>query len=203
MGIPYPQGWGYRYSTMRGNVASKMAHRWVGIGTVPKTVLTSVDEGFDTPPPNQFYHRRRNEMSVRWDSFNTAAYDAAKEHGAESDEWKNFSAMRDSVIYAMLVVGFPAKSEWKITNSNWKEIYARLHMYERGTYAWRTASTDSGRFEPVYFTPDEIKSLVGLEVNAGNKTDAQFTKTLMTAMRQNASDAVSKANNARLHNHAA
>ena len=49
-----------------------MAHRWVGIGTVPKTVLTNVDEGFDTPPPNQFItetilsqNQWRNEMSMK------------------------------------------------------------------------------------------------------------------------------------------
>jgi hypothetical protein len=127
-------------------------------------------------------------MSIRWDCSDTAAFDAVSEHDADSDKWRDYCNLRDSVIYAMLVVGFPAKSEWKITNSNWKEVYARLHMYERGTYAWRTLN-----LEPVYFTPDEIKSLVGLEVNAGNKTDAEFTKSLMAAMRKSACEALSKA----------
>lgn len=129
-------------------------------------------------------------MSVRWDAGKTEAHKQADKHDEDSKEWREFCALRESLIYAMLVIGFPLGSEWKITNSNWKQVFKRLHMFERATYSWRSMSDKKGNIERVYFTPDEIKSMVGLEVNAGSKSDAEFNKMVIKAMTENATKAI-------------
>ena len=125
-------------------------------------------------------------MSVTWNAGNTEANKVAYQFEEASPQWREYCSLRESLIYAMLVVGFPPKSRWVITNSNWKQVFKRLYMFERATYSWRTKSDKKGNIDRVYFTPEEIKSMVGFEVNAGNKSDAEFNKTIIKALQSDA-----------------
>lgn len=72
----------------------------------------------------------------------------------------------DIMIWATMFVGIP-----EITESNYKEFYARLSLIERlnGTFLNLNGS-------PRYITLEEVERRVGLSTNAGTITRAQFTK---------------------------
>jgi hypothetical protein len=59
----------------------------------------------------------------------------------------------------------------EITEDNWREFYARLHLLElmNGAYA----HTPNG---PYYITREQIKRRIGLRTNASALTQLQFTK---------------------------
>jgi hypothetical protein len=114
-------------------------------------------------------------MSVRWDASDCEAQLAADKLHQFSDERNKYRDMRDSLIYALLTTKFP-KGNWEITDSNWKEIYKRINILEKTTYAWRSRETGNGVYKEVFFTPAEIFSMIGLRVNAGNQTTGQFMK---------------------------
>ena len=130
-------------------------------------------------------------MAVHWDCSECQAYadakaadDAADTEKGESDEWQAFAVMRESLIWALLSAKFPPGS-WKITEKNWKEVFKRINMLERATEAWRTKpDAERKRRIPVYFKPDEIRSMIGMSVNAGDQTDRQFDKMLLDRLRR-------------------
>lgn len=129
-------------------------------------------------------------MSVNWDSSACAAHHKALKAAMVSNEfdntvkeWDEYTDLRDALIWALLIVKFPAKSEWKITQGNWEEIYLRLHILEIIGKPYRIysvpdkddptkASTTDRR--KVYFSPEEIFSMIGLAVNAGNLSKAKY-----------------------------
>lgn len=78
-----------------------------------------------------------------------------------------------SLAYAMMVCKFPDKSEWGITEDNWREVYTRVNAYELLCGAMRTAKCADGS-APVMFTASEIQDLIGFTVNVGTQTDRQF-----------------------------
>jgi hypothetical protein len=125
-------------------------------------------------------------MSVNWECGECPAYIKAKELAEVNGEtdtdheaWTTFASLRHSLIMALLVTGFPSGS-WKITERNWEEVYRRLVMLEKVGGAYRSKREVEGDSKSpwvdVSFTPAEIESMVGLAVNAGNKTDAEFHK---------------------------
>lgn len=130
-------------------------------------------------------------MPVQWETGETEAYKiaakAAKAHtedfDSENQVWLDFCYLREAMIWALLVVKFPAGDNWKISQKNWEEIYRRLYLLEKVNGPYRVfcvpdkddptkASATETREE--YFTPEEIHSMIGLSVNAGNLTDAKF-----------------------------
>lgn len=122
-------------------------------------------------------------MAVNWESGDCQAYkDAiavAKDADGEFDhtvkEWRDFADLREALIWAMLVIGYPPKSGWGISDKNWEAVYARLYIYER---IRGTACRVFGDRGSVYFQPEEVYSMIGLSVNAGNKSDAEFKKRM-------------------------
>lgn len=134
-------------------------------------------------------------MAVHWDCAECAAYDSARaaaEAGGEFDhtvkEWDEFCDLREALIWALLVTGFPSKSGWAITKSNWKEVFIRLSTYERAQGCMRVYSPAEGETKPrkVWFTPEEVHSMIGLSVNAGNKTDTEFRNHLYRMLSEDA-----------------
>ncbi len=132
-------------------------------------------------------------MSVNWkDSTSPArrkAHDAAMVSGEFDPSvptWMIYADLREALIYALLMTGFPPKSGWRITQGNWEQIYCRLHILERVRGCYRVYNNGDLPSRKMYFTPQEIRSMVGLSVNAGNKSDAEFRKAIMLSLTEDA-----------------
>lgn len=140
-------------------------------------------------------------MSVNWECGDTAAhkhaYQAMKDAGIGSDEdgtwesiiptWDIYCDLREALIWSLVGVKFPAKSSWCITEDNWEEVYRRVHIYEEITGCSRKYNNGAGKpTRDMYFQPEEIKSMIGLSVNAGNATDAEFRKNMMGRLMDSA-----------------
>lgn len=133
-------------------------------------------------------------MSLDWqDSTSPARVKAlaAAEASGEFDHtvptWDIYCDLRNSVIWALLITGFPARSEWAITEKNWTEVYCRLQILE--TVLGCQRRYNNGADNPtrdMYFTPEEIKSLVGLRVNVGNKSHAEFRNEMFERLETTA-----------------
>lgn len=134
-------------------------------------------------------------MSVNWECGDTAAhkhaYQAMKDAGIGSDEngdweriiptWDIYCDLREALIWSLVGVKFPANSSWVITEDNWEAVYRRVHIYEKITGCSRRYNNGTRRGDKtrdMYFQPEEIKSMIGLRVNAGNATDAEFRKNM-------------------------
>ena len=127
-----------------------------------------------------------NEMSVNWEDTSSparlkahAAANASGEFDHTVPTWDIYCDLREALIWALLITGFPAKSEWEITDSNWGELYNRLQILERVNGCYRRYNNGTHKTRDMFFTPEELKSMVGLSVNAGNKSDAEFRKYIM------------------------
>jgi hypothetical protein len=112
-------------------------------------------------------------MSVNWDSTKCEAVAKAREASTvdgvfnpDHESYVEMCQVREGLIYALLLTGFPPKSQWAITEKNWEEVYRRLFIVARA-------------YDAIGFTIDQVKSFIGLAVNAGNKTEAEFRLMVM------------------------
>jgi hypothetical protein len=131
-------------------------------------------------------------MAVNWECSECEAYLTAKKFADDSKEWREFADLRESLIWALLVTGFPPKSEWAITEKNWEQVYARLKALETVSGAYRIY-TPLKKGEPrrkVYFTPEEIHSMIGLAVNAGNKSPTEWKNWLVNRIAEDSDAAL-------------
>ena len=76
------------------------------------------------------------------------------------------------LTYASMSAGFN-----KITEKNYLEVYARIHMQEKLFGSYRQKTTEEG-LEQFFYSIEEIKNHIGFETNASPKTTAQFTKQM-------------------------
>ena len=136
-------------------------------------------------------------MSVNWSCGNCEAHKIAHKAAMVSGEfdytvkeWDEYTDLRESLIWALLVTKFPANDCWSISEKNWKEVYIRLHQLEKVRGSYRIYSVpseddptkiDVNKKRTLYFTPSEVHSMIGMEVNAGNLSDAKW-KTLLHKM---------------------
>jgi hypothetical protein len=126
-------------------------------------------------------------MSVNWKDESSKARIhalAAAEQSGEFDHtvptWDVYCDLREALIWALLITGFPPRSDWAITDKNWNEVYCRLHVLETVNGCYRRYN--NGAENPtrdIWFTPEEVESMVGLSVNAGNKSATEFRKYIM------------------------
>lgn len=131
-------------------------------------------------------------MSVNWNATKCPAQVEANEFPKDSDQLKDYVNMRDSLIWALLVTGFPPKSPWVITEANWRTLYKRIAILERvvGVYRLKWNEQTGWKKCEIYFTPADIQSMIGLSVNAGNRTDAEFRKYIMQKLFEQVSEKV-------------
>lgn len=128
-------------------------------------------------------------MPVNWECSKCAAYKVARsiaekngEFDSKTEEWIEFADLREALIWALLVVKFPPKSVWAITEQNWQTIYKRLYMLEKVGGAYRSYMNK----DDVYFSPEEIHSMIGFRVNAGSMSDAEYKKYIYTVLSRDA-----------------
>ena len=122
-------------------------------------------------------------MSVNWKCSDCEAFKAIKELGDEDEAVQEFRWLRDSLIYALLATGFPSKSPWEITEGNVDEVFLRLSSLEKIGGAYRVRHSTQ---EDIPFTYDEVRSMIGLRVNAGNKSHTEWLRHLWTIHKDNA-----------------
>jgi hypothetical protein len=135
---------------------------------------------------------RIKTMALTWDASECAAQAIINDNfddeaETQSDEVQNAIWLRDSVVWATLITGFP-KGDWAITKDNAVEMFERLTMYEKVSGVLRKF-VQFDPLEPVNEVPitwKEVQSLIGLRTNAGNKTDLEFHKTLASILRDHA-----------------
>ena len=132
-------------------------------------------------------------MSINWDCGETTAHKDAHKAACVSGEfdytvptWDIFTDLREALIWGLIAVGFPTKSGWQITEKNWKEIFKRLHILEATTGCRRIYNNGKHVSRKVYFTPPEIKSMIGMKVNAGNKSDTVFKTFIYKQLEEDA-----------------
>ena len=132
-------------------------------------------------------------MPVTWDCGECQAYIDAVAALPETDDdskydtkdWTRFADLREALIWGLLAVGFPAGS-WKITEKNWREVYKRLHIMEIVGGVYRSYYRKDKPNKDVYFSASEVHSMIGLSVNAGNKSKAEFKKMIMNKLEDKA-----------------
>ncbi len=132
-------------------------------------------------------------MSVTWeDSTSTArlkAIAAAEESGEFDPDnltWREYADLREALIMALLSTGFPPRSAWAITESNWQQVFKRLQILESTGGCYRIYNNGNKPSRSVFFTPEEVRSMIGLEVNAGNKSDTEFKNTIWRYVEEDA-----------------
>jgi len=134
-------------------------------------------------------------MSVNWEDktsparlYAIAAAEADGEFNPDVPTWGIYADLREALIWALLITGFPTKSAWQITESNWQQLYKRLSILERINGCYRIYNNGDHATRSVWFTPEEIRSMVGLSVNAGNKSDAEFKKYIFGKLMERAEE---------------
>lgn len=130
-------------------------------------------------------------MSVSWKDDCSPARKKAEASGDFSDDnavWMEYVDLRESLIWALLRTGFPPRSQWAITEDNWQQLYIRLQILESVGACYRSYNNGDKPPRDVYFTPEEVRSMVGLEVNAGSKSDAEFKNTIWKMLNESAND---------------
>jgi hypothetical protein len=135
-------------------------------------------------------------MSVNWQDSTSPARLKAVEAAHVSGEfdptvptWSIYADLREALIYALLITGFPPRSKtckgnWAITEDNWQQLFIRLSILEKVRGCYRVYNNGTKKSRKMFFTPAEIKSMIGLSVNAGNLTDAAFNKRIMFALSE-------------------
>jgi hypothetical protein len=122
-------------------------------------------------------------MSVNWQDstsparlYAIAAAEASGEFVSTGTTWGIYCDLRDALIWSLLATGFPSRSTWAITEKNWEQVYSRVAIYEAVRGCQRTYNNGDKPSREVFFTPEEIRSMIGFSVNAGTKSDAEFRK---------------------------
>jgi hypothetical protein len=92
----------------------------------------------------------------------------------------------------LIITRFPAGSQWAITDSNWEQVFKRLYVIERipAIGCFRIYNNGDKPARKMFFTPEEVKSMIGLAVNAGNLTDAEFKTYVMKKMTEGAEQSI-------------
>jgi len=113
-------------------------------------------------------------------------------YGAEEQcsEWESFVCDMECMAMMLIRVGFPA-GKWEITVENYHEVYRRIYMVEHTTGAFRMRFDSNQCKHEQFFTVAEVRSFIGFKVNAGNKTNLQFDKSVCEALRWQAQAEIS------------
>ncbi len=130
-------------------------------------------------------------MSLNWKDNDSparvkalAAAHASGEFDHTVPTWDIYCDLRDTMIWALLMTGFPARSEWAINEGNWQEVYCRLQVLETVIGCQRRYNNGDLASREMFYTPEEVRSLVGLAVNVGNKSNAEFRKDMFRRLEE-------------------
>jgi len=86
----------------------------------------------------------------------------------------------EALIWAGNSIGFN-----NITEKNYKELYIRINMWERGVHSFLQQSNAGVRVDTP-LTLDNVRQHIGLSTNWSTMTNTQFGKHLIKSMRREA-----------------
>lgn len=107
-------------------------------------------------------------MAVTWDVTGVKNYDVLTTM-IMSDGRREWHPITQALVWATIHVGIN-----EITAKNWREFYARLHIWERSLSPLMYYADNKNH----YMTPVEVYMHIGLRTNASNKTRSQFMTTV-------------------------
>lgn len=128
-------------------------------------------------------------MALHYDWGKTKAYEIREAErtkapeGEYTDQFNKMHTLLNAGVHVTLPTGFPEKGPWEITEANAEEMYRRIYMVER-VYGAMRVITKQERNEDVFFTPEDVKLLIGLKTNAGGKTTAKFNAEIIKRMNE-------------------
>lgn len=117
-------------------------------------------------------------MGLRWSIDSIDNY--KEKCWVETDDGQyTLHFVTDGLIWSLFFVDIG-----RITEDNWREVYARIHMYEKVDGAYLYEVTDDG-MQDRYITPQDVYDHIGLSVNvADNK--AKFKKKIWGVLEDSA-----------------
>ena len=80
-----------------------------------------------------------------------------------------------TLTYGTMFTGIP-----EITEKNYQEFYARIHMLELITGAFQIEYQEDKEPKPLFLEPKDIKRFIGLSANASQLTRRQFVAQKIT-----------------------
>jgi hypothetical protein len=95
---------------------------------------------------------------------------------ANGEAAQYMKARTESLLFLTMLIGMN-----EITESNWREFYIRLNMYEQAIGAFFRKDGKAA-----YYTPLMVQQHIGLGTNASKLTKTQFEKKLLLRLREEA-----------------
>lgn len=107
------------------------------------------------------------------------------------DSWEELH--RDSnqlAMSSMLALNMTNIGMRNVSDSNWKEVFRRIHILEHATYpslqTHSTAPYAGDLYEPYYYKPQDINRRIGLKTNATVMSNDKFNRHVMRILSSNA-----------------
>ena len=115
-------------------------------------------------------------MSLNWNVSNIANSEAVcffnyKEDGEAK---RRLTQSTENLIFLTMVVGLG-----RITESNYKEFYKRIALFERLRGCVRVKKSDSGKFVDDPYTLEDIRQHIGLTVNVSDEKPDAWRKRIL------------------------
>lgn len=111
------------------------------------------------------------------DFLTTHPADRAK-RAADPSAKVRWNPITETLVWHSMICGFG-----RIAESNWQEVYQRIHFYEQAVGAL-VAHHETG---PRYITPQDVFDHIGLRTNASTLTKAKFASKVMAQANDEAS----------------
>lgn len=90
----------------------------------------------------------------------------------ENDE---FTLLAQTMPMMAMAVGIG-----EITESNYRDFYNRVHLFETLFHSFRMKRDDfSGEMKPLFLSLDEAQNFIGLNTNVGLESETKFRKRVI------------------------
>lgn len=114
-------------------------------------------------------------MSLNWNVSNVENHEAVCFYHDDNGD-RRLSQSTHNLIFLTMVVGMN-----EISESNYKEFYTRVALFERLRGAVRLKQTAAGHFVDDPYTLEDIRQHIGLHTNASNEKPAAWRKRVLAS----------------------
>lgn len=116
-------------------------------------------------------------MSLNWNVSNIENSESVcffTHHNEDGELRRRLTQSTESLIFLTMVVGLG-----RITESNYKEFYKRIALFERLRGCVRVKKSDSGKFVDDPYTLEDIRQHIGLTVNVSDEKPDAWRKRIL------------------------
>lgn len=100
-------------------------------------------------------------------------YKDQKQAHTEKTSWK-MDVCTETLVFSMMSIQMG-----EITEKNWQDVYTRMSFLEKVGGAQRQRFLkEEDEWEPIYYTPEDIKRRIGLATNVGTRAASAFYKNV-------------------------